>query len=64
MAESDETSPKAALAELQRDIGFAATEKCEAYARPIIAERLRHGPGGQVMLGYLSIKIAALMEDW
>lgn len=55
---------KATLTDLQRQIGFEATRKCEAFCNSIIAKTLRTGTVGQLLLKYLAIKILAIMDAW
>lgn len=62
---SDEGSSKVALAELQQELGEAQTRAADTFANSIINSIIhQHGEAGKAMLGYLAIKIAALMEDW
>jgi hypothetical protein len=63
--EQDEYSSKQALAELQDQLGPEQTAICEKFASIIIGPILhQQGDNGKALLGYMSIKIASLMEDW
>lgn len=62
----DEYSGTQALAELQQELGPEQTAICEAFANSIINPILHQHPGdnGKALIGYMSIKIAAMMEKW